>query len=219
MPRADGVPQPLRTPRAPGVCLSLFVTPGASMKTRTPFLFLTVGLAAALAVGCNKAIEAPPAVVPDITLGTQVDDTVITSGVRSALMSDDLVKSMDLQVETRKGVVKLSGFVDSQGQIDQAVAVALSVAGVTEVENGISLKGVPTTVGEKIDDTVVTTRVKTALLADPDIKSFDISVLTFNGEVQLSGFVNNQGQIDQAVRIASATEGATGVKNELTIKQ
>jgi hyperosmotically inducible protein len=90
---------------------------------------------------------------------------------------------------------------------------------VTEVENGISLKGVPTTVGEKIDDTVVTTRVKTALLADPDIKSFDISVLTFNGEVQLSGFVNNQGQIDQAVRIASATEGATGVKNELTIKQ
>jgi hyperosmotically inducible protein len=93
------------------------------------------------------------------------------------------------------------------------------VSGVTEVENGLSLKGVPTTVGEKIDDTVVTTRVKTALLADADIKSFDISVLTFNGEVQLSGFVNNQGQIDQAVRIAGAAEGATSVKNELTIKQ
>lgn len=189
------------------------------MNTRTPFLFLTVSLAAALAVGCSKAVEAPPAVVPEITLGTQVDDTVITSGVRSALMSDDLVKSLDLQVETRKGVVQLSGFVDSQGQIDQAVAVARSVAGVTDIENSVTLKGAPTTVGEKIDDTVVTTRVKTALLADADIKSFDISVLTFNGEVQLSGFVNNQGQIDQAARIAGATEGATSVKNGLMVKQ
>lgn len=189
------------------------------MKTRTPFLLLTVSLAAALAVGCSKAVEAPPAVVPEISLGTQVDDTVITTTVRSALMSDDLVKSLDLQVETRKGVVQLSGFVDNQSQIDQAVAVARSVAGVTEVENSVTLKGVPTTAGEKIDDTVVTARVKSALLADADIKSFDISVLTFNGEVQLSGFVNNQGQIDQAVRIAGAAEGATSVKNGLMVKQ
>jgi hypothetical protein len=85
------------------------------------------------------------------------------------------------------------------------------VAGVTDIENSVTLKSAPTTVGEKIDDTVVTARVKTALLADADIKSFDISVLTFNGEVQLSGFVNNQGQIDQAVRIAGAAEGATSV--------
>ena len=189
------------------------------MKTRAPLLLITLGLATALAVGCSKAVETPPAVVPDITLGTQVDDTVITSGVRSALVSDDLVKSFDLQVETRKGVVQLSGFVDDQRQIDQAVSVARGVAGVTDVVNGVSIKGAATTVGKKIDDTVVTTRVKTALLADADIKSFDISVLTFNGEVQLSGFVNNQGQIDQAVRIARAAEGAASVKNELTIKQ
>ena len=73
--------------------------------------------------------------------------------------------------------------------------------------------------GTKIDDASVTGRVKTALLADPDIKSFDISVVTFKGEVQLTGFVNNQGQIDQAKKIASAAEGATSVKNELMVKQ
>jgi hyperosmotically inducible protein len=44
-------------------------------------------------------------------------------------------------------------------------------------------------------------------------------VVTFKGEVQLSGFVNNQRQIDLAARIASATEGATNVKNELMLKQ
>jgi len=189
------------------------------MKTRTPFLLITLGLAAVVAVGCNKAAESPPAVTPDITMGTQVDDTVITSGVRSALMSDDLVKSMDLQVEMCRGVVQLSGFVDEQRQIDQAVLIARGVDGVTDVVNGVTLKSAPTTVGEKMDDTLVTTRVKSALLADGDIKSFDISVLTFNGEVQLSGFVNNQGQIDQAARIAGAAEGATSVKNELMVKQ
>jgi len=135
------------------------------------------------------------------------------------LLGDEAIKSFDLQVETRKGTVQLSGFVDSQAQIDQALAITRSVAGVTEIENGVTLKGTPSTVGTKIDDASVTGRVKTALLADPDIKSFDISVVTFKGEVQLTGFVNNQGQIDQAKKIASAAEGATSVKNELKVKQ
>jgi hyperosmotically inducible protein len=189
------------------------------MNTRTPFLLLVVGLAVAWAAGCSKAVETPLAPVPAITLGTQVDDTVITSRVRSALVSDELVKSFDLQVVTRKGVVQLGGFVDEQRQIDQAVSVARGVVGVTDVENAMTLKGAPTTLGGKIDDTLVTSRVKAALLADADIKSLDISVVTFNGEVQLTGFVNNQGQIDQAVRTAGAAEGATSVKNELRVKQ
>lgn len=178
-----------------------------------------IGLAALTLAACNK----PPVMVqepaPSITLGTQVDDAVITSGVKSALLGDEAIKSFDLQVETRKGTVQLSGFVDSQAQIDQAIAVTRSVAGVTEVENGVTLKGTPSTVGTKIDDASVTGRVKTALLADPDIKSFDISVVTFKGEVQLTGFVNNQGQIDQASKLAGVAEGASSVKNELKVKQ
>lgn len=187
---------------------------------RTPLLVLSFASLAALGA-CSKTTE--PEVVtpaaPPITLGTQVDDTVITSGVKSALVADDLVKSFDLQVETRKGTVQLSGFVDSQAQIDQAVALTRAVPGVTDVENSVTLKGPPGTVGTTIDDASVTGRVKTALLADPDIKSFDISVVTHQGAVQLTGFVNNQGQIDMAGQLAGATEGATSVKNELQIKQ
>ena len=192
------------------------------MTQRKPTFLLAgslIGLAALTLVACNKPPEMVQEPAPSITLGTQVDDAVITSGVKSALLADDLVKSFDLQVETRKGTVQLSGFVDSQAQIDQALAITRSVAGVTEVENAVTLKGTPSTVGTKIDDASVTGRVKTALLADPDIKSFDISVVTFKGEVQLTGFVNNQGQIDQAKKIASAAEGATSVKNELMVKQ
>ena len=189
---------------------------------RIRIAFLATSITALAALGaCSKSVEpevvAAPA--PPMTLGTQVDDTVITSGVKSVLVADDLVKSLDLQVETRKGVVQLSGFVDSQAQIDQAVALTRAVAGVTDVENGVTLKGSPSSVGTKIDDTAVTGRVKTALLGDLAIKSFDISVLTFKGEVQLTGFVNNQEQIEQAGKLARAAEGATGVKNELMVKQ
>jgi len=187
---------------------------------RTPFLVLSLATMAVLGA-CDKAVE-PVAVTPlesPITMGAQVDDAVITSSVKSALIADDLVKGLDLQVETRKGTVLLSGFVDSQAQIDQAVSLTRAVAGVTEVENGVTLKGSPSTVGTQIEDTVVTGRVKTALLADRDIRSFDISVLTFKGEVQLTGFVNSQAQIDQAGKLANDAEGASSVKNELSIKQ
>ena len=177
-------------------------------------------IATTFLIGCNKAPEATSASQsPPITVGTVVDDTVITSSVKSALLADAAIKSFDLQVQTRKGTVQLSGFVDSQAQIDQALAVTRGVAGVTAVENSVTLKGTPSTVGTKVDDAVITSSVKTALLAEPGIKSFDISVLTFKGEVQLTGFVNNQAQIDQAARIARSTEGATGVKNELRIKE
>ena len=187
---------------------------------RTAFLATSITALAALG-GCSKSAEteAMPPLSSPITLGTQVDDAVITSSVKSVLVTDDLVKSLDLQVETRKGVVQLSGFVDSQVQINQALALTRAVAGVKEVENGITLKGPSSTVGTAIDDTTVTGRVKTALLADPGIKSFDISVLTHKGEVQLTGFVNSQAQIDQASKLAAAAEGASSVKNELMIKQ
>ena len=169
--------------------------------------------------GCGKPSETVTPPAPEITVGAQVDDAVITSGIKSALVSDPLVKGFDLQVETRKGVVQLSGFVDSRAQIDRALALARAVPGVTEVENSVSLKGKPSTAATKIDDATVTGRVKTALLADPDIRSFDISVLTHKSVVQLTGFVNSQAQIDRAVRIAAATEGASSVKNGLLIKQ
>ena len=57
-----------------------------------------------------------------------------------------------------------------------------------------------------------------ALLADPDIKSFDINVVTSKGEVQLTGFVDNQSQIDRATAVARAAEGAGSVRNELMVK-
>jgi hyperosmotically inducible protein len=197
------------------------------MNKRTSRLLLGSTLAAVAAtalIGCNKAPDdsattTPPTASTGTTMGTDVSDSAITASVKSALLADAVVKGLDVQVETRKGTVQLSGFVDSQAQIDQAVVLTRAVSGVNFVENGITLKGGAGGMGTQMDDTAVTGRVKTALLADPDIKSLDISVLTSEGTVQLTGFVKNKAQIDKAVAVAAAAEGAKMVKNELMVKK
>jgi hyperosmotically inducible protein len=193
------------------------------MNANTTRLMLGItatAIATSLVMGCNKTPESSPEPqVAPVSMDTQTTDSTVTSNVKSALMADATVKDFDLQVETRTGTVKLEGAVDTQAQIDQAISVARGVKGVSAVETGITLKGATTSLGTKIDDTNVTGRVKAALLADPDVKSFDISVATTNGEVQLTGVVDNQGQIDQATKIARAAEGASSIKSDLRIKQ
>jgi osmotically-inducible protein OsmY len=72
--------------------------------------------------------------------------------------------------------------------------------------------------GEYIDDSVITTKVKSALANDDFLKSFQISVETYKGTVQLSGFVNSQKAIDKAGQIAHSVEGVHSVKNNLVVK-
>ncbi|WP_045220656.1 BON domain-containing protein [Desulfonatronum thioautotrophicum] len=72
--------------------------------------------------------------------------------------------------------------------------------------------------GEYFDDAVITTKVKTLLAADDFLKSFQISVDTHDGIVQLSGHVNNQEAVHKAVEIARSVQGVRSVKNDLIVK-
>ncbi|MDD2919478.1 BON domain-containing protein [Rhodoferax sp.] len=168
--------------------------------------------------GCSKAEEPIRAPSANTTIGTEIDDSLLTTRVKAALLDNIDIKSLDLKVETRKGEVMLSGFVDNQTQIDHAVAIARAVPGVISVSNGVNLKGAPTTIGTKIDDAVITAQVKTALMADASVKSADIAAVTRDGIVQLSGFVNNQPQIDRALAVAGSIKGVIRINNEMTIK-
>ena len=162
----------------------------------------------------------PPAVpVATISVGTEIDDGVVTAKVKSAMLADPEIKSFEIKVETRKGQVQLSGFVDTQARIDSAMALARKVEGVKGVDNSMSLKDGKATVGNTVDDCIVTTKVKSAFLGDASVKSFDIAVVTRKGEVQLSGFVDNQTQIDRAMVLARGVEGVQSVNNEMSIKK
>ena len=170
-------------------------------------------------VACGKTADTTGTPAPSITVGTEIDDSVVTTRVKSALLDNIEIKSLDLKVETRKGEVMLSGFADNQAQMDRAVVITQGITGVKSVDNKISLKGGSTSLGNKIDDSVITAKVKTALLADTSVKSADIAVATRKGEVQLSGFVNNQGQIDRAQEVARGIEGVSSVSNDMKIKK
>ena len=72
--------------------------------------------------------------------------------------------------------------------------------------------------GEYVDDSVITTKVKTAIFNDSELKVNEINVETFKGVVQLSGFVRSQENIDKAVQVARAVAGVKSVKNDMRIK-
>ena len=69
-----------------------------------------------------------------------VDDTVITTKVKAAMVNEPTLKASELKVETTKGTVRLSGFVGSKSEADKAAEIARSVKGVSEVKNEISVK-------------------------------------------------------------------------------
>lgn len=72
--------------------------------------------------------------------------------------------------------------------------------------------------GQYVDDSVITLKVKAAILGDAALKSSEINVETFKGVVQLSGFVNSQSDINQAVVVARNVDGVTSVKNDMQLK-
>ncbi|HCR3982305.1 TPA: BON domain-containing protein [Kluyvera ascorbata] len=72
--------------------------------------------------------------------------------------------------------------------------------------------------GGYIDDTVITTKVKTALFSDKDIKSSEINVQTFKGRVQLSGFVSSSADAKRAVEVTRKVQGVRVVENDMQIK-
>jgi osmotically-inducible protein OsmY len=72
--------------------------------------------------------------------------------------------------------------------------------------------------GEYIDDSAISTKVKTALHADEDVSGFQVNVETFKGVVQLSGFVDTAAQAQKAEHIARRVEGVEEVRNNLTVK-
>jgi len=95
------------------------------------------------------------------------------------------------------------------------VLLAMSIALITTACAGSSTKE---SAGQYIDDSAITTKVKAAIFNDPSLKSVDINVVTFKGEVQLSGFVGSIEQTNHAVDVAKTISGVTSVKNDMRVK-
>jgi hyperosmotically inducible protein len=153
------------------------------------------------------------------TTGELVDDSTITAHVKSALRDDSRTKARDIEVQTRRGTVQLNGFVDSTDSKMRAAELARNVSGVQSVDNNLLVRDTSSTMGETIDDSVITTKVKAALIGDPVTKARQISVETLHGVVQLSGFVDSAAERDQATVVAKGVAGVHEVRNDLAVTQ
>jgi hyperosmotically inducible periplasmic protein len=155
------------------------------------------------------------------TVGEQIDDTVLTAKVKAALVENDTTKARSVDVEVFRGIVQLNGFVDTAAEKSQATVAARSVSGVREVRNNLSVGATSSgrSAGTAVDDTVVTARVKAALVGNDDTKAHQINVETRDGVVQLSGFVDNAAAKAAAEREARKVDGVRSVRNEIDVKR
>ena len=152
--------------------------------------------------------------------GEQVDDSVTTAAVKSALVADPVTKAHQIDVETFKGTVQLNGFVDSQASKDRATTVAKNARGVTAVRNNLTVKAVADRgSGQVVDDSAITAKVKSALAGDPRTKAHQVNVETHDGVVQLSGFVDTSEAKVTAETLASNVDNVKSVDNEIDVKR
>jgi hyperosmotically inducible protein len=152
------------------------------------------------------------------TAGQAVDDSVLAVKAKTALIENKETKAHNIDLEVHQGEVQLNGFVGSAAEKAAAAATVQKVAGVHSVRNNLEIQNTARTGGEVLDDTVITTKVKAALIADSRTKGYQIEVQTNKGEVQLGGFVDSPNARKAAQEIAQSVSGVQSVTNSLEVK-
>jgi hyperosmotically inducible protein len=166
-------------------------------------------------VAVALAFAAP--VMAQKSAGNLVDDGTIATSVKASLLAEKGVPSGDVNVEVYKGVVLLSGFVKTQAEKDAAGKVAKGVKDVASVRNEIAVHPA-TSMGTKLDDTVLVSKVKAALVDAKDVKSGQINVEARGGVVQLGGFVTGDKMKARAISVAKGVSGVKRVDDALFVK-
>jgi hyperosmotically inducible protein len=155
-------------------------------------------------------------------------DTGITTKVKSKFMADEVVKSTQIDVTTKNGVVTLTGNVDSEDAKNKAIELARTTQGVKNVVDMISAREVSghgdapdtnRTVGETVTDSGITISVKSRLLDDPQVKGLRIDVDTRDGVVFLTGTVGTDEEKQKAIQLAKDTKGVRDVQANLTLQK
>jgi hyperosmotically inducible protein len=206
------------------------------------FKLIRVTAAVALLAVCAAALSAQSGA----DAKTALADSWITTQVYAKFFADRDIKGRNLTVHTDRGVVTLTGAVESATEHDRAVSTAKSVDGVKQVVDKLSMvapgkaaghsgpsgtvsrdaeslkahaKTAADRVGKEISDTLVTSKVQAMFYLDRDVKAADIDVTTRGGIVTLTGAVANEAVRKKAVADARSTDGVKQVVDKLTIKK
>lgn len=165
-----------------------------------------VGVGVLAIAGCASSM---------VSKQTRHTDAGITSVVEASLEANDKVKARQVEVQTRERVVYLTGVVDTEEARREAGRVAWRTEGVAGLENDLTVG--ERTVGNWVDDVMISSKVKSKLIANSEIKAGDIDVSSSQGVVTLIGRVSSGTIKSDAERIARGTAGVSDVNNELLV--
>lgn len=167
--------------------------------------FALVGLLQACAVSDRRS------------MGNQIDDNTLDVRVENALEKNkQLEDQANINVYVYNGVVLLTGQAPSQDMIDTAGQLAQAIEGIKEVQNQVRL-GNPVSFTTRTRDSYITSNIKTQLLADKEISSQNIRIVTENGEVFMMGIVNET-EGNKAIEIARHVNGVAQVIKLFEVK-
>jgi len=170
-----------------------------------------------------QADYVPPAPTSDRSYGEVIDDSTITAAVKSKLVWSKYTDGLTTDVDTKRGKVTLTGTADSAAAKDLAGRLAMNTRGVVSVDNQLALKPAKLSMGDAaksnaretgkdIEDSWITTKVKSTYLYSSNIDGSDIVVSTKAGVVTLSGKVDNGTEQALAIELAQNVRGVRSVQ-------
>ncbi len=158
-----------------------------------------------------------------------LSDGWITTKIQSRFFLDPDVKGRNINIDTKDGVVVLKGTVGSYSARRQAVGIARNSDGVREVRDELRVEAgrddaartstAAATASGAIDDTWITTKIRSKYFMDGDVQASRIEVATRNGVVTLTGTVGSKAAKDAAAQLARDTEGVRRVRDQLTLNE
>lgn len=189
-----------------------------------PSIFLKVAIVATVLV-----VNTFPLLAADVTnestiklkpsVGEKLDDTVITTQVKMALLLHRSTSTFRTEVSTTNGIVVINGSVENSAEKELITKLVEDIQGVKSVENKMTIaKEKTSTVGEKLDDSVITAKVKMALVIHRSTGVLRTSVTTNDAVVAVSGKALNIAEKELVSKVIEDVDGVKSVINEMNIE-
>ncbi len=149
------------------------------------------------------------------SIGTMLDDSLLSSSVKTKMISDEFVKARHIDVDVLNGVVYLIGVVESSSQKRMAGDIARGVDGIRRVENQLMVG--KTTAGQILDDTILSSRIQAELLKEPNVRSTNIDVDTNNNVITLTAIVSSYKEKETIIKVVQKTAGNRQIVDNLKV--
>ena len=187
--------------------------------------FLKATLVASVLIVNTFPLIAAQAVSQTVTekhsVGETLEDATITSKVKMALLIHRSTSTFRTEVITTDGVVVLNGTVQNKSEQDLITKIAEDVHGVKSVQNKMTIAKLDTkpTMGEKLEDSVITSKVKMVLVLNRSTSASRTTVITTDSVVTVSGIAKNNAEKELVTKVVEDVEGVNKVVNNMTVEQ